>query len=283
MLVVPWGRKRVRRLVGDRAHIERGTPDRSHPRVAVIAHWSGRARVTRSVCELVSQLQASDYLVVACSACGAGTELEWGDGIDLDGLVVIRKPNVGYDFGSWSIALRMLPWIPEAKRVILANDSMAGPFAPLRPLLDQFDETAADVWGLTDTSQFEPHLQSYFLGFRNSVLASTPVRRFWSGIRDEREKIRIILRSEIGLSRLLRDEGFVQMPAYPQERYVESGENPVIVGWRRLLEHGFPFLKREILRDPSVAPDGEVAPAVVARLFGADVGAWVDDLDRAAV
>ena len=51
----------------------------------------------------------------------------------------------------------------------------------------------------------------------------------------------------------------------------------MIVGWRRLLEHGFPFLKREILRDPTVAPAGETAPKVVRRLLGIDISDWVDD------
>jgi hypothetical protein len=52
----------------------------------------------------------------------------------------------------------------------------------------------------------------------------------------------------------------------------------VIIGWRRLLELGFPFLKREILRDPAVAPDGEEAPAVVAEVFGVDVADWTREV-----
>jgi hypothetical protein len=47
------------------------------------------------------------------------------------------------------------------------------------------------------------------------------------------------------------------------------------------LEDGFPFLKREIVRNPSVAPAGEWAPRVLARLYGVVLSEWVED--RAAV
>jgi lipopolysaccharide biosynthesis protein len=226
----------------------------------------------------VRELQSFGYRVIVSSACEARDELAWDAAtVAVDELVVIRKPNVGYDFGSWSVALAIMPEIAGAERVIFANDSMSGPFIPLRLLLEHFDSTSADVWGLTDSNQFEPHLQSYFLGFAGGVLADRPLTKFWASIGEESEKLQIIFRNELGLSRLLREEGYVQVPAFAHEAVVEAGQNPVIVGWRRLLEQGFPFLKREILRDPSVAPAGETAPAVVKHLLGIDINDWVDD------
>ena len=244
----------------------------------MVAHWSARARVTKSLTALVRELQSFGYRVVVSSACEAQAELEWDADLEVDQLVVIRKPNIGYDFGSWSVALTLAPEIAEAERVIIANDSMVGPFTSLQPLLQQLDDTRADVWGLTDSTQFGSHLQSYFLAFCGGVLADKPLRRFWSSIRDETEKQQIIVRNEIGLSRLLREEGYVQVPAFSHERFVRPGQNPVIVGWESLLEEGFPFLKREILRDAAVAPAGQTAPAVVKRLLGIDVNDWVDDM-----
>ncbi|MGI8663440.1 MAG: rhamnan synthesis F family protein [Acidimicrobiales bacterium] len=224
------------------------------------------------------ELQVFGYRVVVSSSCEHAGALTWESDVDVADLVVIRKPNLGYDFGSWSVALSMLPEIGFAERVILANDSMAGPFASLRPLLEQFDATPVDVWGLTDTQQFGRHLQSYFLGFRRGVLAERPLRDFFADVRHEGHKNEIIHRYEIGLGRLLRAEAFVQTQAFSHELLGEPGQNPVLVGWRRLLEYGFPFLKREILRDPDVAPAGRSAPRMVTRLFGVDVAEWVEDL-----
>ncbi len=268
----------VRELLRDRCQFERGGPDLvqgSH--VAVLAHWSARPTTSRSVNTLVHELQAYGYQVVVSSTCESGEALVWGPEVDIDELVVIRRPNVGYDFGSWSMGLDLVPAAVTADHTILLNDSMAGPFTTLRPLLEAFDATVADVWGLTDTQQMGSHLQSYFLGFRDGVLAERPLARFWGDVRHEAEKSHVIVRNEIGLSRLLQLEGFVHIPAFSHERVVAHGENPVIKGWRRLLELGFPFLKREILRDPDVAPAGRSAPAAVRRRFGVDVAEWVDE------
>jgi lipopolysaccharide biosynthesis protein len=247
-------------------------------RIAVIAHWSRTTDVTKSVCSLVSELQSFGYRVIVSSACEEPAELTWDAGVATEDLVVIRKPNIGYDFGSWSVALAMMPEIARADRVILANDSMAGPFVSLGPVLEQLERTPVDVWGLTDTQQFAPHLQSYFLGFCNGILADGPLREFWAGIRDSRDKRQVILWNELGLSRILREEGYVQAPAFPHEHFAPRGQNPVVLGWKRLLERGFPFLKREILRDPAVAPAGRLAPEVVKRLLGIDIGEWVDEV-----
>jgi lipopolysaccharide biosynthesis protein len=194
-----------------------------------------------------------------------------------DGLTVLRKPNIGYDFGSWSIALDMIPQIVSAERVLLVNDSMVGPFTSLDPILAMFDTTRADVWALTDTKQFGHHLQSYFLGFRHGVLADRPLQAFWASIRQHADKMRIILDYEVGLGRLLRAEGYSTDAAFSNELVVRAGQNPVILGWKRLLELGFPFVKRELLHRPHVAPAGATVPLLVKEMFGVDVAEWTND------
>lgn len=266
----------VRSLVGDHVRFERGSPSMVQgSRLAVLAHWSAKTRVSKSVCVLVDELQSFGYGVVVCSACDADGPLEWDRSVDSSNLVVIRKPNIGHDFGSWSVALDMIPQLVTAERSIIVNDSMAGPFVSLRPLLDELDRTPADVWGLTDSRQFLPHLQSYFIAFCGGVLAEPQLQRFWADVRHVEEKSAIVLRHEIGLGRLLFEEGYIQLPAFAQELFVSPGENPVIRGWKQLLDRGFPFLKREILRDPAVAPGGETAPLVVRQRFGEEIDEWV--------
>jgi lipopolysaccharide biosynthesis protein len=268
----------VRYLVRGHVRVEHGDPaSLSGPRIALFAHWSRHPRTTRSVATLARELQANGYVVVLISACESPHAIEWCEPVDVDRLVVLRKPNVGYDFGSWSVGLAMVPAASTAERTLLLNDSLAGPFTSIAPLLDDFDRSPADVWGLTDTQQFGSHLQSYCLGFRDGVLADRALVRFWGGIRHEADKDRIIHDNELGLSRLLRSEGYVLLPAFPHERVVAPGQNPVIKGWRKLLDLGFPFVKREILRDPSIAPAGRSVPAVLHRRFGIEVSEWVED------
>jgi lipopolysaccharide biosynthesis protein len=243
-------------------------------RVAVIAHWTPDSRISRSVSELVRSLVNHAYQVVIASAAEGEAPLEWPD-VRPAGVIVLRRANVGYDFGSWATALDLYPGISTSDQVLLLNDSLAGPFQSIEALLLHFDRTAADIWGLTDTCQFGKHLQSYCLGFKRGCLSEPVLARFWRSIRVEGSRDDVIMRYEIGLGRLLQREGFSVDAAIRYGRVVRDGENPTIIGWRRLLDIGFPFVKRQLLRQPHVAPDGSLVREVVERKFGLNLDEWL--------
>ena len=243
-------------------------------RVAVIAHWAPDGRVSRSVSELIRSLVDHEFdVVIASSAEGAGS-LQW-PGEQPTRVTVLRRPNVGYDFGSWATALDRFPAVAASDQVMLLNDSLAGPFQSIDNLLCHFDESGADVWGMTDTSQFGHHLQSYCLGFKRGCLAEGPLAAFWRDIRIEKSRDDVIWRYEIGLSRLLHRERFSVDAAIRYRRVVRDGENPTIIGWRRLFDVGFPFVKRQLLSQPEVAPDGSMVRDEVRRQFGVNVDEWL--------
>ncbi len=128
------------------------------------------------------------------------------------------------------------------ERVILANDSMVGPFASIRALCSTSSRrSGADVWGLTDTRQFSHHLQSYFLGLSRRcsrragaarVLSRRPARAHEASghpaQRDRPESAAVHGGVCLGgsISRASGSSSF--------------GENPVIRGWHQLLRAGFP-------------------------------------------
>lgn len=255
-------------------YVEReGAVDDAADRYAVLAHYSETPRVTRSFRALVRELLGEGYQVVVVSSASCAEPLAW-DGDDIGGTRVIRKPNVGYDFGSWAVGLRMLPGVARADAVVLANDSLVGPFAPIRHLLTGFHGTPADVWGITETLQFTRHVQSYFLGFRRGVLAERPLAHFWSGVRHYTDKNLVIHRNELGLARLLQREGYAVDAAVVAGQVVAPGDNPTIAGWRSLLDRGVPFVKREIVRCPELAPDGETIGPEIMRRYGQDIAEW---------
>ena len=241
---------------------------------AVLAHWSPAGTVGRSATELMAALVRGGYGVVLVSTTEGTANLEWV----LErppGVTVLRRPNVGYDFGSWATALDRFPAIAASSRVLLLNDSLVGPFQPIDHLLERFHHSAADVWGLTDTTQFRHHLQSYCLGFKGGSLRESSLARFWRDIRVERSREDVIWRYEIGLSQLLDRERFVTEAAIPYWRVVGEKQNPTILGWRRLLDEGFPFVKRQLLQQPHIAPDGVQVGAEIRRRFGVQVDEWL--------
>lgn len=243
-------------------------------RVAVIAQFSLGDRVSRSLNTLAAEFVRNGYRVLVVSASEVPGELRFAPEV-VDDVTVLRKPNIGYDFGSWALGLAWDPAIARRPHVILANDSMVGPFAPLDPILRAFESSASDVFGLTESTQFRRHLQSYFVGYRNGVLADRVLDRFWKGIRHETDKNHIIQRNEIGVSSLLRREGYVLSSAFRGDQVGSAHDNPTIVGWRRLLDVGFPFVKREIVRRPDLAPHGDRVSRVLQKKFDVDVEEWL--------
>ena len=258
------------RIEGD----DRQRPAHSTDRCAVLAHWAPSARVDRSTTELTRALLANGYEVVFVSAAEGAQPLEWVGGRPA-AITVLRRPNLGYDFGSWATALDRYPAIASTPHVLMLNDSLLGPFGPIDHLLEHFHRSAADVWSLTDSTQFFHHLQSYCLGFKGRRLLEAPLASFWRTIRAEESREGVIWRNEIGLSRLLDRERFVIEAAIPYWRVVTESQNPTILGWRGLLDKGFPFVKRQLLREPHVAPDGLLVRAEVRRRFGVEVDEWL--------
>jgi lipopolysaccharide biosynthesis protein len=128
---------------------------------------------------------------------------------------------------------------------------------------------------LTDTYQYFHHLQSFALGFRGGVLQDPVLQRFWNGTAEEPTKWDVISRNELALSKLLAREGYVTRSAFRSTDFVQPGQNPVILGWRRMLVAGFPFVKRELVRTPEVAPDAGQIPKFLENLYGIKLDEWL--------
>ncbi len=244
-------------------------------RVAVLVHWSADGAVSRSVSQTVQQLDRLGYRIAVASTCESPEPLSWHHGRP-DSVAVYRRPNLGIDFGTWGAMLSAFPVLRGADRVLLLNDSLVGPFAPLDDIIAGFESAPGDVWGLVDSNQMSPHFQSHCVGYRDGVLTDAPLVHFWSNIRLLPSKESMIKRYERGLYPLLQRVGYRLAVGFPWQLVVANGQNPTIHGWRRLLGHGFPWVKRELIWKPyHLLTDADDVPAVVAQRFGADVQEWL--------
>lgn len=161
------------------------------------------------------------------------------------------RPNHGLDFGSWADLLRA-GCATGAPRVVFANDSVFGPFADLRPILDRMNARRLDAWGLVESHERVWHLQSWFLCLTADALARPAVQRVFAQDFTLMSKEEIILHGELGLSVALRAEGLrldaVWRPAGRLRRVMPV--NPSHFDWASMLRTGqVPFLKAELLRD----------------------------------
>lgn len=262
---------RAPRIVSGSAEAMRHTPTR----VALVASWLAGGQASRSLSELIRRLRECDYEVIVTIATSATQIPEWPHGIDPDVLVMTR-PNVGYDFGSWAAAMHRFPQVASSPYVLTVNDSLVGPFTGLQPIVSDFESAPTPAWGLVDSSQHYPHLQSFFVGYKDGLLAHPAVRAFWRGICIERDKWTLISRYEIGLSRLLDEHGLDYRVMFPWQEVVIANQNPSVFGWRRLLDRGFPFVKRELIqRPPDEIRDARDVSAEIESRFGQAVTQWL--------
>ncbi|MDF3819117.1 rhamnan synthesis F family protein [Leptospira sp. 96542] len=175
----------------------------------------------------------------------------------------IWRENVGYDFGSWKIGLLETKDWKEYKQIVFTNDSVYGPVRPLTPIFEKFKNTKVDVWGLTDSYEFDYHIMSYFLVFQNRAITSEAFQSFWQNLKfyPTRWKKLLILEYEVGgtkhwLSHNLNVGVFVPYQSLNSNINKKYYMNPTHVYWDTIItDHQFPFLKRDLIK--AIKNEGE--------------------------
>jgi hypothetical protein len=295
------------------------------PRIAIFVHYDGAGGVGEHTLHYVRALHAAGLSVLFVTNSGRLQPAAMAALQPVCAGILIRR-NIGYDFGAMREGLEYLK-LPRAdtELVVLANDSIYGPFRPLDDLLARIDLGVADMWGATDSWQRRYHVQSYFVAVGRKVLENPAWPAFWKQIRPVKSKTWVVNNYEVGLSQrmlrgglrlssvwryhdLIRDVNPAWLMKPRKEENVkgaQSGEpmrdmrfvhahrirynvvarkplNPTSDLWRQLLRAGFPFMKRELLRDnPTEVADVTEWRDEVARHFGPVPAAIDRDLQRA--
>lgn len=156
-----------------------------------------------------------------------------------------------YDFGSYK---RGLLYALEKKilgnydYVIFCNDSVYGPFYPLKNIFDRMESQLPDVWGFTKNTITEiDHLQSYFLAFSKKIIGNPEIQDFFRKITRLKSKKEIVHNYEYGISKLILDLGFKLNSFYSwDENFIYDPSKKYFL---EMIKKGFPFLKKSLLRE----------------------------------
>ena len=182
-------------------------------RWVVYSTFDPEGRFAQYAVEQVAAYRAacSSVLVVDTSPAVSG---ERAGAWDTHATAWFQRENQGYDFGSYEAGLR---WIRTRARdgsysLLLTNDSCYGPFLPLKPFLQRFDqfEGPLTVFGITDSYGLRYHLQSYFLYFQPRTIPY--LIDFFSNMGEIHNRSDAINNGEIALSGYLLERG-VQLKA----------------------------------------------------------------------
>jgi lipopolysaccharide biosynthesis protein len=151
------------------------------------------------------------------------------------------KGTQGFDFSAYAIGLAQLAARVPHSDVLVMNDSMLGPFAPLSPFIDQAPWA---LTGFTANPQIENHLQSY--AFILKDVNPQTVRQLSKAISPEwsySEILQVILFQETRMARVAHQHMSVGAHWYTDGSLYEDLclKCPV-----QLLDSGFPLLKRSL-------------------------------------
>lgn len=217
----------------------------------LFAHFDKDNKVADYVLHYLAEIKRLGFFVVFISASQIGEpELARVRGRCDD---IILRGNAGLDFGSWSEGFAKHRHAIGG-RLLLANDSVYGPIGSLAAALERLKATPADFYGMVESLEPSPHLQSWFLLFEPWVVASDEFASMLSQPFSRMSKREIIRHGEIALSRRLAAAGFRYEALFRNERSAlmnpRYAANPMLLFWRELLvAERVPFLKVELLRD----------------------------------
>ena len=214
--------------------------------IVLMAHFDSSGQISEADRHLLRKFKEIGYEVVLISTSVQGEakhkELWTEIGDEVDGL--LTKPNSGFDFGSWACGISQLEISKKLTgNLILINNSVFGPFGKLESLLNSWN-TDCPIFGITSSNEFVEHVQSYFIGFRNSMLRELAFINYWKSDFDQKIKWNTILRNEMRWANYFKSAGFsVCVKHEPPKGFLR---NPLTFHWSNLLRNGMPFVKKSL-------------------------------------
>lgn len=128
-------------------------------------------------------------------------------------LVVIERPNYGYDFGGYRQGiLHLLASGYKPNNLLVFNDSIWFPLSGDCSFLAELKQAQFDVYGLVmnDLSKnaARHHIQSYLFHFKKDVIQSDVFEQYWRRLFLSNNKLAVIRICEIKMSEYFRKAGF---------------------------------------------------------------------------
>ncbi len=290
-------------------------------RVALFVHFDRRGAVQMHVLHYLTALRQSgcSVLFVTNSEHMQPEALE-ALRLICDGILIRRNIGYDFGAMREGIEHFQLPH-NGTEMLIIVNDSVYGPFSPLDDILKRVDFDIADIWGVTDSWQHRYHLQSFFLIAGMRAMRDPAWAKFWARVRPVASKLWIIRRYEVGFTQWMLRHRLRCAAIWPYSSLIRSAEtdfsilsepsdltrladpltnrrkqqamllrssygarlplNPTSDLWKPLLRHGFPFIKRELLREnPGQIADLVDWPEEVSKIDPSHVDIIEADLKR---
>lgn len=169
---------------------------------------------------------------------------------------IIQRENEGFDFVAWRDGMLSLGWeeLAQYDSVTIMNDTCFGPLWDILPYYERYElDQTVDFWGMTNhraTPRFKEHLQSYFICFKQQVVASDAFKTFWSGVKSYKIVQDVIDYLESPVTNNFVDAGFTYAAVFDTTE-ADTLHMPLpdfsYYNVAQVLEHQVPFVKVKAL------------------------------------
>lgn len=211
-------------------------------RIAVFAFYDKNGVVHDYVCTYLRYLKqvADKVIFVADNEANDDQKSRVNNIIDYS----IWGKHDEMDFGSYKrgfLYAKKIGWLQQADELIFANDSC---FATenFNNVFDTMKKRVCDFWGMTFSTQIQPHLQSFFLVFRKKVFASNVFENFINNVCHQNSYWEYITHYELPLKTILEEAGFSSDSFVPNFVPTQCPSRfPVTI-----LKYKYPLVKKKI-------------------------------------
>lgn len=250
--------------------------DRPLQRLGIFACYMGDGNIPDETIYLLEKVRQVVDAIIIIGDCGIKpTELD-----RIKHLVCYAKfeRHLEYDFGSYKRAFAyadVKDLLHSASEVLICNDSVVGPCGELSEFFSKREKDGApDFYGVTinnygfrDTlshgnSLFSPHIQSYFFTITNKIFNSDYWRDFIYSVESQDHKVDIIIKYEMGMSKLLTNHGHPPHAMFKSD----AGLNPAARECLDVLNSAL-FIKKSMLPGLNIARSGIVNGIFKAKHF----------------
>ena len=243
----------------------------------VFAHFDPTNRVDENCIHYLKELRkhSAELIFVTTS------NLDETECLKINSLVnkIIQRENIGMDFCSYKAGVLELE-LKEWDYLLLANDSVYGPFYPLEETLCKAIASKASLYGICKSFEIAPHIQSFFMLFDQSAIQHSAFTKFWEDVSSLPNKQQIIQKYEIGLSQQLQIAGLKITASYEKQypkwiqvlifiyqtqwgykfyrlrklifkilNHKDIGFKPMhLLSMRLVKKHRIPFIKKELIQ-----------------------------------
>ena len=174
---------------------------------------------------------------------------------------IFYRDNIGFDAGAFKDALcRYMGWdeILKYDELVLVNDSLFGPFKPMRDIFSEMEQKPFDFWGLSGHGEgvnsfvgyVQEHIQSFFLVIRSRLLHSREFRDYWEDMPYFTSFRETIICHEVGFTRYFSGMGYTcgtlaDTKANDSENYLNNYSQYSRISYEMIKKRNFPFFKKK--------------------------------------